>query len=259
MGQLYDRIGTGYDVTRRADPEIVHRIALHLRAHTGDPVIDVACGTGNYTVELAKMGLTMTGADISLEMLRKAQSKREDISWVRAEADSLPFGDGLFLGATCILAIHHFNDLETSFREIYRVLKQGRLVIFTAAPEQMKNYWLNAYFPQAMQVSCNQMPTVNKLMTTLQAAGFDIVGTESFLIEPDLQDFFLYSGKHDPKMYLDSFVRRGISTFANKATPGEIEDGCERLRHDIMKGNISKVIQKYISLLGDYLFVVADK
>ncbi len=112
MGQLYDRIGKGYDVTRRADPEIVHRIALHLRAHTGDPVIDVACGTGNYTVELAKKGLTMTGADISLEMLRKAQSKRDDISWVRAEANSLPFGDETFLGATCILAIHHFNDLN---------------------------------------------------------------------------------------------------------------------------------------------------
>lgn len=103
------------------------------------------------------------------------------------------------------------------------------------------------------------MPTVNKLMTTLQAAGFNIVGTESFLIEPDLQDLFLYSGKHNPKMYLDSFVRRGISTFANIATPGEIEDGCERLRHDIISGNISKVIQKYISLLGDYLFIVADK
>lgn len=259
MSELYDEIGKTYDTTRKADPEIVHRLRQHLQVRNQDKVLDVACGTGNYTVALFQQGLNMTGTDISEEMLTTARQKFDQIPWIKSDARNLPFDDASHRGATCILAIHHFGDLLEPFREVYRVLDHGRFVIFTSSPEQMRSYWLNAYFPNAMEASIKQMPSLDEVIHNLRLAGFSVVGVESFLVEQDLRDFFLYSGKFEPYMYLDSTVRSGISTFANLATPEEIASGCLQLKRDIENGTIQDVIQRYTSTLGDYTFVVAQK
>lgn len=259
MRELYDEIGKTYDTTRKADPEIVHRLKHHLQVRNQDNVLDVACGTGNYTVALSQQGLNMTGTDISEEMLTTARQKSGQIPWIQADTRNLPFEDAPYRGATCILAIHHFGDLLRPFREVYRVLDHGRFVIFTSSPEQMRGYWLNGYFPNAMEASIQQMPSIDDVIHNLRLAGFSVVGVESFLVENDLQDFFLFSGKFDPQMYLDSTVRSGISTFANLATPEEVASGCQQLKRDIDNGKIHGVIQQYTSALGDYTFVVAEK
>ncbi|MCY0893243.1 MAG: class I SAM-dependent methyltransferase, partial [Acidibacillus sp.] len=245
--------------TRKADLEIVHRLRQHLQVRDQDQILDVACGTGNYTAALSQLGVNITGVDISEEMLAKARQKSYEISWIKADATHLPFDEDSYNGATCVLAIHHFDDLLKTFREVHRVLDNGRFVIFTSSPEQMRSYWLNAYFPIAMEASIRQMPSMNDVIMNLREVGFSIVGVESFLIEKDLQDFFLYSGKYAPQMYLESTVRSGISTFANIATPEEIASGCRHLKHDIENGEIHDVIQQYTSILGDYAFIVAQK
>lgn len=259
MTELYDENGKTYDTTRKADPEIVHRLKQHVQVCNQDKVLDVACGTGNYTVALLQHGLNMTGTDISEEMLTTARQKSDQIPWIEANARNLPFDTASYRGATCILAIHHFGDLLQPFREVHRILDNGRFVIFTSSPEQMRSYWLNAYFPNAMEASIEQMPSSDDVIRNLRLAGFSVVGVESFLVEKDLQDFFLYSGKFEPQMYLDSTVRSGISTFANLASPEEIASGCQQLKRDIDSGKIHDVIQEYTSTLGDYMFVIGQK
>ena len=138
-------------------------------------------------------------------------------------------------------------------------MNNGRFVIFTSSPEQMRGYWLNAYFLNVMEASIEQMLSLDEVIHHLRLAGFSVVGVESFLVEQDLQDFFLYSGKFDPPMYLDSTVRSGISTFANLAAPEGIASGCQQLKHDIENEKIHDVIQQYTSTLRDYTFVVAQK
>ncbi|WP_443139081.1 hypothetical protein [Piscibacillus sp. B03] len=123
----------------------------------------------------------------------------------------------------------------------------------------MNNYWLKEYFPKAIDNSANQMPRVDKVNDTLKKVGFNIVGNETFLIQPDLKDFFLYSGKYKPKMYLDEKVRSGISTFANLASNEEVEEGCIRLKKDIETKKIEDVVNKYSSDLGDYTYIIAEK
>lgn len=202
MKPLYDDIGNGYDTNRKADPEIARRIFHHLQMKSG-LVLDVACGTGNYSIALEKMGLNIWGVDISNEMIEVARSKADSINWIQSDVMGMPYNDQQFDGATCILAIHHFPSLEQSFKEIYRVLKSGsRFVIFTSLPEQMRNYWLNSYFPEIMKRSSEQMPGLIELKQSLKNAGFKIIGMESFIVEPNLQDFFLYSGKYQPEIYL---------------------------------------------------------
>ncbi len=252
---LYDQIGVGYDTTRRADPEIVRRLIRHLDARPGGRYLDVACGTGNYTAALARAGLDMVGVDQSERMLREARPKARSVPWVRGDVEALPFADGTFDGAVCTLALHHFRAPRPAFLEIARVLRTGRFVLFTAERDQMRRYWLNAYFPQAMLRSIEQMPDIADIRAALAAGGLRVSAEEPFEVTPALQDFFLYSGKHRPELYLDPRVRAGISTFSRLADESEVRDGCGRLAEDIRSGRFADVAERYRHDGGDYLFV----
>jgi ubiquinone/menaquinone biosynthesis C-methylase UbiE len=260
MKALYDQIGSGYDITRKADPEITRRLYHHLQMQEHQTILDIACGTGNYTVALRNLDVHISGSDISNEMLEKARQKSEDVEWYHCDVQDLPFRSNAFNGAICTLAVHHFKDLTLSFKEISRVIVPGgRFILFTAAREQMKRYWLNEYFPEMMRKSTAQMPSLAQIRSATEQAGFVMHGYESFLIQPNLEDFFLYSGKHRPEIYLNAEVRRGISSFANLVENKEIEEGITKLSDDIQSGRFNEVFQTYCSDLGDYMFVVAEK
>jgi SAM-dependent methyltransferase len=229
MTQLYDRIGSGYDVTRRPDPIIAGRLSHHVALEGHRTYLDIGCGTGNYTSTLAAVGGGWTGIELSAKMIAEARGKSSQVQWCLCAAQALPFSSRVFSGAMCTLAIHHFDDLLPVFREVHRVLDKGKFVILTATPEQMQSYWLNEYFPEAMRKSIEQMPALELVTGALTQAGFTSLETEGFDIRNDLQDFFLYSGKHRPEMYLDEGVRRGISTFASLADPAEVAGGSRRL------------------------------
>jgi ubiquinone/menaquinone biosynthesis C-methylase UbiE len=257
---LYDIIGTDYDSTRRADPRIVGRFINLLKLDPGEVCLDLACGTGNYSLAVAsKSRCEFFAVDQSIAMIRRAAVKDRSVAWCVGEAEALPFMDSAFAGVMCVLAVHHFQDLHGVFTEAFRVLRSGRLVIFTAAPAQMRGYWLNRYFPWAMEKSIRQMPTLRTMQRGLRSAGFREVETETYEVERELEDLFLYSGKHRPEMYLDSRVRKGISTFANLADAEEIEEGCRRLAIDLEKGRFKEVINNYGGEAGDYLFLAARK
>ena len=256
---LYDRIGVGYDTTRRADPGIVQQLLGLLDVPAGSSCLDVACGTGNYTIALAGAGLQLTGLDVSRQMLAAACARSGAVRWLHGDAATLPFTNGVFQAAVCTMALHHFRQPERAFREIARVLGGGRLVLFTAGREQMRRYWLNEYFPDAIQQATLQMPPLEQSVSQLAAAGFGRVRQVPWSVTPELQDLFLYAGKHRPQLYLEPRVRAGISTFANLADPAEIERGCARLAADLASGRFAEVLQAAEHSGGDYLFLVAER
>ncbi|MCB9858417.1 MAG: class I SAM-dependent methyltransferase [Phycisphaerales bacterium] len=258
MTTRYDIIGRQYDATRRADPYIASRLLSLLAPTEVGRYADVACGSGNYTIALAGAGLSMTGIDQSKRMLDVARAKSFDVEWCRANAEALPMPDGAFDGAVCTLAIHHFRNLDIAFAEIRRILHRGRLVLLTASRRQMRNYWLNAYFPDAMMRSIEQMPDLPRVEQAMRNAGFADVRTEGYSVREDLQDCFLYSGKLHPAMYLDPQVRAGISTFSLLADPEEVESGCKRLALDIASGEFVTVSNRFTAEVDDYTFVIAD-
>ncbi len=260
MQPLYDAIGSTYCATRRADPEIASELARLVGASEGLRYLDVACGAGNYTSALAALGGQWHGVDISEVMLGQAMRKAADVEWKIGSATALPYEAGLFDGAICSLAIHHFPELEAPFREAWRVLDEGRFVIFTAFPEQMHAYWLCRYFPEMMRRSAEKMPAREAVVSALRAAKFDVESIVPFHVTARLQDLFLYSGKARPELYFDPAVRANISSFASLCTDAELHDGLRALRADLDSGRFAQVAQAASSSgAGDYVFVVARK
>lgn len=255
---IYDQIGGKYDQTRRADPYLVQRLTSLLQATPAGCYLDVACGTGNYSAALAKSGFRCDGIDHSLRMLTAAQHKSDQVTWYQGDVQNMPLLENSFNGAFCVLGIHHFANLENAFREVVRVIDQGRFVIFTSTPEQMRGYWLNEYFPVALEKSALQMPSLSRVRNALLNVGLKLIETESYAVQCDLQDRFLYSGKHHPEWYLEPEFRQGISTFRLHTDIAELESGCNQLHRDIQTGRIADVMKAYDSRDGDYLWVVSE-
>ncbi|MCF8238797.1 MAG: class I SAM-dependent methyltransferase [Saprospiraceae bacterium] len=258
MTTLYDRIGKAYDRTRSADPDLVEQMVDLLDIQDDGRYLDIGCGTGNYTVALSRRGGNWIGIDPSEEMLDKARQRSTDIDWRVGHVEATGLDDRSMDGIVGSLTIHHWPDLPNAFAELARILRpEGRLVLFTSTPEQMKGYWLGHYFPQMMADSMERMPSLDAVEMAMQAAGLSLVKLEPYEVLPELQDHFLYCGKHMPEMYLDPDIRAGISSFSTLALQSEVVKGLETLEQDLKSGRIWEIIPAYVHELGDYLFLQA--
>jgi ubiquinone/menaquinone biosynthesis C-methylase UbiE len=259
MPALYDSIGAGYGRTRRADPELAETLARLLALPAGGRGLDLACGSGNYTLAMAARGGHWTGLDESATMLAQAARTAAPVVWVRGDASALPFADDSFDAVLCTLAIHHFGALDAPFAELRRVLRPGgRCVIFTAFAEQMQAYWLGRYFPRMMALSMQKMPSCAAVLKALGDAGFAGIERLPYHVSAGLQDLFLYAGKHRPQLYLDAAVRANISSFATLCAAQELAAGLDALRADLAHGRWAGVAAD-APAEGDYAFVIVRK
>ncbi len=260
MEVKYDKIGTDYNLTRKADKYLTEQLLHHLKPTKGKKYLDIGCGTGNYTNKLQKNGFQFIGIDPSKQMLGKAKLKNNEIEWKIGSAENIGLPQNFVDGIIASLTIHHWANLKNGFLELHKVLKpNGRIVIFTSTPKQMKGYWLNHYFPKMLSDSIIQMPTLESVGTAMKDSGIELLGIDKYFIKPDLQDQFLYCGKQNPELYFDEQVRHGISSFSSLANRTEVKQGLSELRKDIDSGMIKDIIKNHENDFGDYLYIIGKK
>lgn len=107
---------------------------LHNLKKTGEVAIDLGCGTGIYSIWLAEKGLSVTGVDLSNEMLKvaieKSNHKNLSIDYKQADLHHLPYEDHTFDLVVCNIVLEFVDSPELVIAEGLRVLKKGgRLVV----------------------------------------------------------------------------------------------------------------------------------
>lgn len=166
-------------------------IPVLLRLSTpGDDVLEVGCGCGYLSLELAKRGRRATGIDVSAvaiaEAKRHAAALGPDTAAFRAvDGMSIPFPDGSFDLVFSVEVVEHLHeqDVPTHFREALRVLRPGgRLWVQT--PNRLLQISVRERFAgdSAMVTpapAAGQDPDVHlkewtyrEILAALQAAGF---------------------------------------------------------------------------------------
>jgi demethylmenaquinone methyltransferase/2-methoxy-6-polyprenyl-1,4-benzoquinol methylase len=131
---MFDRIAGVYDRMNSVMTAGMHhrwreRAADLARVRPGTRALDVATGTGDLAVELARRGADVTGMDFSPAMLAIAREKAPGLRFDEGDALALTYDDGEFDAVTVGFGARNFGDLDQGLREMARVTKPGGRVV----------------------------------------------------------------------------------------------------------------------------------
>ncbi len=171
-------------------------------------ILDVACGTADSTIQIAKSieNAEICGIDISEKMLEIGKKKVENlklqnrISFSNSYVESIDYQDDMFEAAFVAFGVRNFSDRMKGLGEILRVLKpNGTLVILELSePQNVIARWLyNLYFKNVLpyigkkvsgnsdayrylQQTVESFPMPNEFVKILQSAGYQDVKHKAF-------------------------------------------------------------------------------
>src|SRR5919201_2495438 len=148
---MFDRIARVYDLMNTVMTAGLHdhwrRRAADLAAvQPGGSALDVATGTGDLAIELARrvgpQGRVI-GSDFSEAMLDLARKKTSEVQFEWGNALELPYGDGSFDAVSVGFGARNFSDLRAGLSEMTRVTRTGgRVVVLEiTAPQRPPLSW----------------------------------------------------------------------------------------------------------------------
>lgn len=199
---LFDTIAPRYDLVNRImtfglDVRWRRAALARLGAPAGSTILDLACGTGDFCREAARVGLRPIGIDLSMGMLLQA---RTEAPLVHGDILQLPVADRSAEGVTCGFALRNLVELPGFFDEIARVVRPGgRIALLDAAePDHPVLRWGHRiYFGRIvpriggllsdrrayeyLPKSLAYMPPWSELRVRLTDAGFDRVERKVFV------------------------------------------------------------------------------
>lgn len=115
---------------------------------TGTKVLEIGCGTGEFTKRIARTGADITAVDISPDLLEIAKKTTPylNVLFYLQNVENMDFGDGSFDVVIGSSILHHL-DLNRAIKEVYRVLKKGGGIVFTEPNMLNPQIWLERNIP----------------------------------------------------------------------------------------------------------------
>lgn len=123
----FGKLRKAYDSARHAYPQEVMDFIFSL-VDKSAKILDVGCGTGIATRQLADKIAKISGCDIDVKMIETAQAHEDKIQYYVAPTKKMPFEKEEFDAITSFGAFHWFCG-DDSVSEIKRVLKSGGFFI----------------------------------------------------------------------------------------------------------------------------------
>ncbi|RLE23939.1 MAG: ubiquinone biosynthesis methyltransferase UbiE [Actinobacteria bacterium] len=193
---MFDAIAPKYDrlnriISLRLDVRWRRRAVRDLALPGGSVVLDLASGTGDLCIDLARTGIKPVSIDLSFGMLSADQSGAPR---VQADILRLPLPDHSVDGVTCGFALRNLVDLPSFFEELGRVVRPGgRIALLdVSVPSNAVVRWgNNIYFGKVvprigaalsdgaayryLPKSVAYLPEPEDMLESLREAGFDDV------------------------------------------------------------------------------------
>jgi ubiquinone/menaquinone biosynthesis C-methylase UbiE len=134
--EIFGRRAATYTASApHTDPEVLSWVVRRARPEAHSRALDIATGSGHTAFALAPYVSSVTGVDLTPEMLAEAEALKtrkglSNVSFQIADAHEMPFAAQSFDLVVSRRAPHHFSDIGKALSEMFRVLRPGgRLVI----------------------------------------------------------------------------------------------------------------------------------
>jgi SAM-dependent methyltransferase len=128
-------IGDYPDIAKRI-VGVAELVVERAGAGPGESLLDVATGSGNVAIPAAVSGASVTGLDLTPELLeaarRRAAAAGVDVSFIEGDAEELPFDSGSFHRVTSCFGVMFAPRQEIAAGELARVARPGATIVFTA-------------------------------------------------------------------------------------------------------------------------------
>ena len=135
------------DEYRVESAPVVARLLLS-RIPAGAAVLDICCGTGQFTEMVRQLGYSVAGVDASGEMIRYARENAPDVEFTVADVRDFRLGQSFDAAYSVYESLNHVPDitgLRMAFRRIHSHLKPGGPFLFDLNREEAYVlYWNNS-------------------------------------------------------------------------------------------------------------------
>jgi ubiquinone/menaquinone biosynthesis C-methylase UbiE len=159
-------------------------------------LLDVACGPGVVTAELAPDASTVVAFDATEPMLEKAKARCAkaglgNVEFRSGDAENLPFDDEAFDGVVTRLAIHHFANPQRALDQMFRVLRPGgtAVIVDAVSSEDKSEAKLHNAIERLRDPSHVRMLPASELDNGVSRAGFRIVEHATWDMDRELEEW----------------------------------------------------------------------
>lgn len=167
--------------------------------------MDAGCGTGIYSIELAKRGAWVTALDESSEMLERARDKAGQVGlkmdFIKADALKIPFPDGHFDLVLSVCMLCFVKERETALLEMKRVLRPGGRIIIGLLNRWSPWAFLRRAKGLFKETVYNRTEFISprEIESALEKAGFKEIKTETclFFLPINSAPYLAFSQAHE--------------------------------------------------------------
>jgi SAM-dependent methyltransferase len=189
-------------------------------------VLDVGCGTGGFTREIARRtGATVTGLDASRAFLERATltaPEGGEVVWVEGDAETLPFPSQSFDRVLLSLVLHQVSCPAAAVAEAFRALRdEGLVVVRTIAPEDAVTRVPARFLPSMRAADAARMLPIETIVECLDRSGF-----ASILVTRHARNAALDLATEERAVRVEVQARYPM------VSAEELEEGVERMRAD---------------------------
>ena len=205
IAPTYDKLNhiLSLNVDKSWRRKAVRRLKKSLANISNPKILDVACGTADSTIQIAKTveNAKIIGIDISDGMLKIGEEKVEKlglndrITFSKSSAENIEFQDDTFDAVFVAFGVRNFSDRSKGLKEIIRVLKPNGtfMVLELSEPQNVIIRWFyNLYFKNILpfigkrvsgngdayrylQKTVERFPMPKEFMTMLETVGYQDV------------------------------------------------------------------------------------
>ena len=187
-----------------------------LNAKPGERILDVGCGTGQLTAEIAQFGAEVVGIDFSPEMIATARQNFPHLRFEVADVTALPF-TGEFDVVVSNAALHWVRDQPSAIASIARALKPKGRLVFEMGGKGNLHHLLRAIYAALRELGVSDpeqlspwsFPSIGEYAPMLEAHGLEV----DFAVLFD-RATILEGGDRGLKLWLEMFGRFAIDAVA---------------------------------------------